>query len=315
MDIKIIFYVGEKKDREFEFTGNEVKIGRSATCDIMVNDPMVSSHHLSILDVNGTTCVQDKDSINGTFLNGQPVSQPVPVQHGSEISFCQYRLEVQMAGASRPVVQQAKPEDQANKTMMISREDVEGLRKTPLPFNLEKKHMIMIGAAGGMLLLLIVLMLLPGGGSTGAEGAAPLKAGMLNTYFLQLDRSMREQAQDRNNLDRAKEYYRLGTERLKLSRLNQDAEYQALIYFYKSKNSMLDVDPRPPLWDDVNPKIAETEQSLKNRLRELFRDAWLSEKDGDRQGAIRSYQMIQEIVPEEGSTIYRTASFRIVKLQ
>lgn len=314
MDIKIVFYVGEKRDREFEFTGNQVKIGRSATCDIMVNDPMVSSHHLSIVDVNGVTCVQDENSINGTFLDGQPVSAPVQLQHGSEISFCHYRLEVHLSGHV-PVVEKAKPEEQGNKTMMLSREDVEGLRKSNLPFNLERKHIIMIGSAVGVLVILIILMLLPGGDTGSGGGTAPLRAGMLDTYFLELERNMREQATDRANLDAAKENFTLGTERLKLARLNQDAEYQALLYFYKSKNNMLDLSPRPPLWDDVNPRIAETEQSIKKKLKGLFRDAWLSEKDGNKIAAIQIYRTIQEVVPEEGSVVYRTAAFRITKLQ
>lgn len=312
MDIKITFYVGEKRDREFHFTGNAVKIGRAATCDIMVNDPMVSSHHLSIVEVNGVVCVQDENSINGTFLGKQAVTEPAPLQNGSEISFCNYRLEVHLSGKV-PKVEQPKLEDQANRTMMMSREDVEGLRKSSLPFNLEKKQVILIGTIVGLVLILVVLLMIPTGDS--GAGTAPLKVGMLDSYFLELERKMRDSATDRANLDVARENFKLATERLKLARLNEDAEYQALLYLYKSKNHMLDINPRPPLWDEVNPKIAEVEKSLKDKLNGLFRDAWFAEKEGNRQGAIEMYRSIQEVVPEEQSVVYRTAAFRIVKLQ
>lgn len=317
MDVKIIFFVGQKKEREFVFSGDRMEIGRAATCNLMVNDPMVSSTHLAIFRKDGQMFVEDTQSINGTFLHGQPVTEPTPLMNQDEISFCTYRIVVVMEGTGSAPQSAQQPVQQISgkQTVMINREDLEGIKGKKLPLNMTKRQLILAGAAAGMLLVLLILLLIPTGGGSGATGDAPLRAGMLDTYFLELERKTREEMDNKNNIEQAEEYYRLGTERLKLSNLNREAEFQALLYLYKAKFSMLDADPRPALWDDVNPKIARTEQSLKDKLRMLFQNAWLSEKDGDKEGAISLYQTIQDTLPDEASLIYRTASFRITKLR
>ncbi len=315
MDVKILFFVDQKKEREFVFTGERMEIGRAATCNLMVNDPMVSSRHLAIFRKDGQIFVEDTQSINGTFLHGQPVTEPTPLMNQDEISFCNYKIIVVMEGTGSASQRQPVQELSGKQTLMINREDLEGIKGKKLPLNMTKKQLILAASAAGMLLILLILILIPTGGNTAGSGEAPLRAGMLDTYFLELERKTRDGMDNRNNVEQAKEYYQLGEERLRLTKLNREAEFQALLYLYKAKFSMLEADPRPALWDEVNPKIAQTEQSLKERLRMLFQNAWLSEKDGDRQGAISLYQTIQETLPDEASLIYRTASFRITKLQ
>lgn len=315
MDVKILFFVGQKKEREFVFNGDRMEIGRAATCNLMVNDPMVSSRHLAIFRKDGQVFVEDTQSINGTFLHGQPVTEPTPLMNQDEISFCNYKIVVVMEGSTSSAERRPVEQISGKQTVMINREDLEGIKGKKLPLNMTKKQLILAGTAAGMLVILLILLMIPTGGSSAGSGTAPLRAGMLDTYFLELERKTREEMDNRNNIEQAKEYYRLGEERLKLTKLNREAEFQALLYLYKSKFSMLEADPRPPLWDDVNPMIAQTEQSLKDRLRMLFQNAWLSEKDGDKEGAISLYQTIQETLPDEASLIYRTASFRITKLQ
>src|SRR4051794_8489424 len=60
--------------REFSFAGlEEVVIGRSARCELRLDDPTVSRRHC-LLDVAGRWAwVRDLGSLNGTFVNGQDI--------------------------------------------------------------------------------------------------------------------------------------------------------------------------------------------------------------------------------------------------
>ena len=54
-------------------------IGRSAESGLVIRDEYTSSHHARLMLWNGDWMIQDLDSTNGTFLNGNRVTQPTPV--------------------------------------------------------------------------------------------------------------------------------------------------------------------------------------------------------------------------------------------
>lgn len=312
MSIRIVFYVNEKKEREFELTGGRMTIGRATDCHLIVNDPMVSSRHLTIFEKDGIAHVQDDNSVNGTFLNGKTLSEAVPLTNKAEISFCNYKIIVHTDGVLGTA--EAKPIEEVggNKTMMISKEDLDAARVSKLPFT--RQQMIIGGVAGAVVLILLILFLLPSE-SAKKEGPAPMRVGMLNTYFLKLGQQVRGEIDNMKNPEQAQSYYKLGKEKLKMSKVNHEADFTALLYFYRAKGSIMGIEPKPPLWDELNPEIARTEQKLKKKLKELYQQAWLAENDGDKEAAIRIYETIQAMVPDESSLIYRTASFRMAKLR
>ncbi|RLE19242.1 MAG: hypothetical protein DRJ14_01290 [Acidobacteria bacterium] len=312
MRIRIVFYVKEKKEREFELAGGRMTIGRGTDCNLVVNDPMVSSRHLTIFQEDGNLYVQDENSVNGTFLNGEPLSTMTLLHNKGEVSFCNYKIVVHMEGDGGEAESRPVEELGGNKTMMITRGELDAARSSKLPFS--RKQMIIGGVAGVLLLILLVLVLLPSGG-TEKKGPAPMRAGMLNTYFLKLDQEVRTRIDDKKNLEQAQAYYNLGKEKLKMVKVNHDALFTGLLYFYRAKGSIMEIDPKPPLWDELNPQIAQTEQQLKKKLKELFQQAWLAETDKDKEAATRIYETIQAMVPDETSLIYRTAAFRMAKLK
>ncbi len=312
MSIRIVFYVNEKKEREFELTGGRMSIGRGTDCHLIVNDPMVSSHHLTIFEKDGTVYVQDDNSVNGTFLNGEALSAATPLRNKAEISFCNYKIVVHTDVSDGSLENKPVEEVGGNKTMMINREDLEAARSGKFLFT--RKQMIIGGVAAGVLLILLILLLLPSEGAK-KRGPAPMRAGMMNTYFLKLGQQVRTRIDDKKNLEQADSYYSLGKEKLKMSKVNHDADFTALLYFYRAKGSMMEMNPKPPIWDELNPQIAQTEQQLKKKLKELFQQAWLAENDNDKEEAVRLYETIQAMVPDESSLIYRTASFRMAKLR
>ncbi len=312
MSIRIVFYVNEKKERELELTGGKMTIGRGMDCNLIINDPMVSSRHLTIFEHEGNPYVQDENSVNGTFLNGEPLSSAVLLGNRAEISFCNYKILVYTDATVGDSTQNRVEEVGGNKTMMISREELNAASASKLPFT--KKQILIGSVAIGMLLILLILALLPSGNG-GKKAPSPLRAGMLNTYFLKLEQQVRNKIDDKKNLEQGRSYYNLGMEKLKMVKVNYDAAFTALLYFYRAKGSIMEIEPKPALWDELNPKIAQTEQQLKKKLKQLFQQAWMAESENNKDGAIQIYQTIEAMIPDESSMIYRTAAFRMAKLK
>jgi len=62
------------------------RLGRHHSADIFLLDPRVSSQHAVIrVECDGTVILQEVASINGTYVNGRRVSQPVTLRNGDRI--------------------------------------------------------------------------------------------------------------------------------------------------------------------------------------------------------------------------------------
>ena len=60
-------------DESYEISENEV-IGRGKKCDISIADKYLSTKNSRIFKSSGKFYLEDLDSTNGTFLNGEPLS-------------------------------------------------------------------------------------------------------------------------------------------------------------------------------------------------------------------------------------------------
>lgn len=60
---------GSYKGKKYSIIPSGITVGRSRTCDIVLADSRVSSHHAWIGLENGKTVLRDLESTNGTFLN------------------------------------------------------------------------------------------------------------------------------------------------------------------------------------------------------------------------------------------------------
>lgn len=82
------YLIGESKalaGQQIELSATETTIGR-VKGDIVVPDPRISKEHARIIREGDVFYVQDLDSRNRTFVNGQPVKQRVALQDGDRIS-------------------------------------------------------------------------------------------------------------------------------------------------------------------------------------------------------------------------------------
>jgi pSer/pThr/pTyr-binding forkhead associated (FHA) protein len=66
----------------FSLTHHPVVIGRQADNTIILSDPQASRHHASISWQTGIYLVQDLDSANGTYVNGQRIAVPTLLRPG-----------------------------------------------------------------------------------------------------------------------------------------------------------------------------------------------------------------------------------------
>ncbi|MBN2402602.1 MAG: FHA domain-containing protein [Spirochaetes bacterium] len=61
-------------------------VGRDESCDIVINDPLISKKHCSItLTDEGHYHIEDLDSTNSTFLNGKLLKKPGHISYGDRI--------------------------------------------------------------------------------------------------------------------------------------------------------------------------------------------------------------------------------------
>ncbi len=63
-------------------------LGRHPECDIVLESGAVSRHHARILAMDGEFYVEDMNSRNGTFVNGQAVEGRLRLDEGDQLSVC-----------------------------------------------------------------------------------------------------------------------------------------------------------------------------------------------------------------------------------
>ena len=74
----LIVHQGQEDEHVFELGNDRTTIGRSRQNDIVLDDQAVSRVHAIVTrDKKGTYRLSDQDSVNGTYLNEQRISEHV----------------------------------------------------------------------------------------------------------------------------------------------------------------------------------------------------------------------------------------------
>jgi len=68
-----------------EFTIPNITVGRDDSCEFLVSDDTVSSHHARLSFHHQQWWVEDLNSTNGTSLNNDPVTLPTVIISGDEL--------------------------------------------------------------------------------------------------------------------------------------------------------------------------------------------------------------------------------------
>jgi len=84
--------------RSHELTVDKTTIGRVDDNTFPIVEPSVSSHHCEILLRGTDVVVRDLNSTNGTFINGEKISE-APLKPGQVLRLGQIELRLETAGA------------------------------------------------------------------------------------------------------------------------------------------------------------------------------------------------------------------------
>ena len=74
MAYQLVMKTGPAPGKIFTLENTEIAIGREAGSDVYVNDVEVSRHHARLLSQFGDYLLEDLDSTNGSFVNGQRIT-------------------------------------------------------------------------------------------------------------------------------------------------------------------------------------------------------------------------------------------------
>jgi hypothetical protein len=76
---KLVITGGPRAGVEYELTAEPLTIGRSSESGLVIRDDYTSTHHARLMLWNNEWMLQDLDSTNGTFLDGERVTAPTQV--------------------------------------------------------------------------------------------------------------------------------------------------------------------------------------------------------------------------------------------
>lgn len=86
----IIVLKGPSIGEKFLIKKENLTIGRSEDSDILLDDITVSRHHAKIEKKENKFELNDLESLNGTYLNGEIISEPVFLKQGDKIQIGKY---------------------------------------------------------------------------------------------------------------------------------------------------------------------------------------------------------------------------------
>ncbi|HYR61870.1 MAG TPA: FHA domain-containing protein [Actinomycetota bacterium] len=89
---KVALLVGGEKPKLFDL-GDELILGRSGKCHIVLGDTYASQVHARVFRRNGQFFLEDMGSTNGTYLNSRKVTAPTPVNRGDRARIGRTELE------------------------------------------------------------------------------------------------------------------------------------------------------------------------------------------------------------------------------
>ena len=118
---KLVLSFNGNTVKDYELDKKTLTIGRKPENDIHIDNLNVSGHHAKIFTILNDSFIEDLDSTNGTFVNGNKIVKHA-LQNGESIVIGQFKLKYDNANAD-------DEENDFEKNMII-RPDAEGMPET-----------------------------------------------------------------------------------------------------------------------------------------------------------------------------------------
>jgi hypothetical protein len=90
----LVVTAGALKGTSVDLTQQQITLGRANDATLVLNDDYASSRHARIFPQDGQWIVEDLGSTNGTYLDRQKVTRPMPVPMGVPIRIGKTVLEL-----------------------------------------------------------------------------------------------------------------------------------------------------------------------------------------------------------------------------
>jgi hypothetical protein len=89
MAARLAFLTGSRAGTAFDLRDADVSIGRDPDCDVLFspNEVLVSARHATLLFQDGTYLLHEDGSRNGTFVNGEKITEDHILKHGDLVQF------------------------------------------------------------------------------------------------------------------------------------------------------------------------------------------------------------------------------------
>jgi adenylate cyclase len=95
-----LIYTEDGESRRFTLEPGETVVGRQPACDLVIDDPSVSRRHAKLSVIGGTCRLKDLESRNGTFVDGEPVTE-VELADGNTIVFGSFATHLEYTAEDR----------------------------------------------------------------------------------------------------------------------------------------------------------------------------------------------------------------------
>ena len=84
--LELLVVRGTMSGRRFPISVNGIRLERAGSCEIAINDPILSRHHCLFEYVHGDLRLTDLASANGMFVNGEELcSRTIVLRHNDVI--------------------------------------------------------------------------------------------------------------------------------------------------------------------------------------------------------------------------------------
>lgn len=126
MPIKLIVKKGSTRGRVIHLQSAETLVGRRNDCDLRILSSEVSRRHCLLSIHEGVLSVEDLDSVNGTRVNGRPVTAKQVLRSGDLLEIGPLRLVVdyEPSQAETPLKPRGAKESETLEVLPVAEEEL-----------------------------------------------------------------------------------------------------------------------------------------------------------------------------------------------